>query len=326
MSPTPRNGRHATTKARNVPVTTALLERRARELDRHLPGAVAGHEKAVHQARVASRRLREAVPVLAGNSKRGRKAARKIRKLTRAFGIVREMDVTMGILDELARRPEIPRSSLEDLRAHVIAERDRRREAMHERIAAVNTAKLQRRLAEVGKDLSSLVEGSWREALAKRIDARARRLAAAVQSTGQVYAPERLHRVRIAAKKLRYGLELAADAGVAAARPLVATLKRTQDDLGRLNDLHVIQEHVARVQTDPPARQGATDGGLDAISRTLEEECRHLHGRYVKRTPALLELAAVCRSSLLGPQRPGGRKPIKMTRAADPRPAAAKRA
>lgn len=326
MSPTPRNGRHATTKARHAPVTTALLERRARDLDRHLAGAIAGHEKAVHQARVASRRLREAVPVLSGGSKRGRKAARKIRKLTRAFGIVREMDVTMGILDELARRQEIPRSSLEDLRGHVIAERDHRRQVMHERIRAVNTAKLQRRLAEVGHDLSSMVDGSWRETLGARIDARARRLAAAVHAAGQMYAPDRLHRVRIAAKKLRYALELAADAGLAAAKPLVTTLKRTQDDLGRLNDLHVIQEHVARVQAEPPARQGSTDGGLDAISRTLEEECRFLHGRYVRRVPALLDVVAVCRSSLLGPLLPGRRKPLKMTRAEGLRPPAARRA
>ena len=42
-----------------------LLLRRARELERHLPPAVAGDDVGVHQARVASRRLREAVPVLA---------------------------------------------------------------------------------------------------------------------------------------------------------------------------------------------------------------------------------------------------------------------
>ena len=48
------------------PCTTALLlERLARALKRHLPAAIAGDDTAVHQARVASRRLREAVPVLA---------------------------------------------------------------------------------------------------------------------------------------------------------------------------------------------------------------------------------------------------------------------
>ena len=45
--------------------TTALLQRRARDLKRHLPAAISGNGHGVHQARVASRRLSETVPVLA---------------------------------------------------------------------------------------------------------------------------------------------------------------------------------------------------------------------------------------------------------------------
>src|SRR5918996_5286380 len=102
-------------------VTTTLLLRRARALHRHLPGAVTGNDHGLHQARVATRRLREAVPVLTSGVKgtKAAKARRKIRRLTRALGTVRELDVTLHILDELARRPEIPRIALEDVRAHV---------------------------------------------------------------------------------------------------------------------------------------------------------------------------------------------------------------
>ena len=50
---------------RSPRVTTLLLQRLARTLERHLPAAVAGDDTGVHQARVTSRRLREAVPVLA---------------------------------------------------------------------------------------------------------------------------------------------------------------------------------------------------------------------------------------------------------------------
>ena len=64
---------------------------------RHLPSAIAGDDRGVHQARVASRRLREAVPVLAAGLKHSKagKASRKIRRLTRALGTVRELDVTL---------------------------------------------------------------------------------------------------------------------------------------------------------------------------------------------------------------------------------------
>ena len=66
-----------------------------------------------------------------------------------------------------------------------------------------------------------------------------------------MYAPERLHAVRIAAKKLRYGLELAADSGLKQAAPHVRTIKRAQDMLGKLHDLQVLQTHVAAVQAEP---------------------------------------------------------------------------
>ncbi len=48
-----------------VPFDPIAAERRARALKRHLPAAIGGDGIGVHQARVASRRLREAVPVLA---------------------------------------------------------------------------------------------------------------------------------------------------------------------------------------------------------------------------------------------------------------------
>ncbi|MGH9310644.1 MAG: CHAD domain-containing protein [Vicinamibacterales bacterium] len=319
-----RDGRHPTTVRPQAPVTTALLVRRARELERHLPTAIAGDDTGVHQARVASRRLREAVPVLAAGMKRGRKAQRKIRRVTRALGTVREMDVTMQILDELARRPDISRNALEDVRAHVLAERDRRHEAMIERLKRVDTPKLNRRLDQVA---SALAEGTtaWREVLSVRLGRRAARFERAIEKAGQMYAPERLHAVRIATKKLRYALELAADSGLPAARPLIATLKRAQTTLGRLHDLHVIQGHVAEVQAHPTSRQeGTNHRGLEAINRTLEEECRHLHARYIKHAPALLEVAGKTRSTVLVqlavPSR--RRAPLKMIRTAAERPAA----
>ena len=330
MSPTSRNGRHPTTIRPKLPVTTTLLARRARELERHLPAAISGDDTGVHQARVASRRLREGLPVLASGSKRGRKAERKVRKVTAALGTVREMDVTVQVLDELARRPKIPRDALEDVRGHVLAERERRREAMLERLRDLNTDKLTRRLEAVAIDLTIVsAPQEWRDALSTRIDRRAKRFASAIHQAGQIYAPDRLHLVRIATKKLRYVLELAADARVPGTRPLVATLKKAQETLGRLNDLHVIQGHVAAVQMNPPSRRGATERGLDAISRVLEEECRHLHGRYTKQVPILLALAAECRGTIVpqiaaGP--PARRAPLKIVRPHEPRLPAARRA
>jgi CHAD domain-containing protein len=158
----------------------------------------------------------------------------------------------------------------------------------------------------------------WREALASRVAKRAKGLRAAVADAGRIYAPDRLHQVRIAAKKLRYALEIAAETGITAASPMVRTLKRTQNTLGRLHDLQVLLTCVAAVQADAAGQRSLPNAGLDVMARMLEEECRHLHGRYIATIPALGEICDGSRAlvvpQLARPQRT--RRPLKMTLAA----------
>jgi CHAD domain-containing protein len=275
-----------------------LLERRARALRRQLAAAVAGKDTGVHQARVASRRLREALPVLTEglHHTKAPKAKRKIRRLTQALGTVRELDVTLHLIDELGERPGIPRAALTEVRAQVIEAREKRRRVMLDRVSKVNTEKLNRRLLEVRTALANPAPGhNWRAALALRVVRRARRLEKAIEYAGQIYAPEALHLVRIAAKKLRYSLEIADESGVAPCAETVRTIKRVQDTLGRLHDLQVLQHHVADVGAAPRARRGTPDAGLAALSRLIEDECRYLHGRYVASLTQLREAAEAAR-------------------------------
>ena len=309
-------------------VTTTLLLRRARALQRHLPGAVTGSDHGVHQARVATRRLREAVPVLTAGVKgtKEAKARRKIRRLTRALGTVRELDVAVAILDELTRKQRVPRPAVEEVRGHVLAERDRRRELMLERLDKIDPSKLTRRLTSVAAALQDAGTDGWRDALAARLMKRSKALRSVIAEAGQIYAPDRLHRVRIAAKKLRYALEIAAESGVKPAVASVRVLKRVQAVLGRLNDLQVLQMHVAAVQANGHNRSVPANAGLDTLARVLEEECRHLHGRYVSAIPALTavcdETRAVVVPRLARPH--ARRRPVKMTLpAAAPRKRAA---
>src|SRR5918995_4252992 len=81
-----------------------LLPRRLRAFARALPDACGGDVNAVHKARVASRRLREALPVVLADvpPKKAKRLARGFRRITRALGPVREMDVTIGVLETTA--------------------------------------------------------------------------------------------------------------------------------------------------------------------------------------------------------------------------------
>lgn len=297
-----------------VRVTSRLIQRRSRALSKHLPGAIAGDDRGVHQARVATRRLREAVPVLSAGLRHSRagKAGRTIRRLTRALGTVRELDVTVMLLDDLAETGELPRTAIEQVRAHVLEERERRRALMLERLNDVNTAKLHRRLASVAAALQRSAEQEWKGVLLTRLLKRAARLDTAIDEAGQMYAPEQLHQVRIAAKKLRYGLELAHEAGIASAAQPLRVIKRSQDVLGTLHDRQILQSYVAEVHRgviDHPAMHTA----LDAVAAHLEEECRHLHGRYITSSGALRTAVETIRGPVAAELTPmPRRRPAKM--------------
>ena len=307
-----------------------LLERRARALRRQLTAAVAGKDAGVHQARVASRRLREALPVLTEglqHTKSG-KAERKIRRLTQALGTVRELDVTLHLIDELGERPDVPRAALAEVRALVIEDRERRRGVMLDRLKSVDTEKLSRRLGAVRLSLMQPAPShNWRAALALRIAKRARRLDKAIDQAGQIYAPEALHDVRIAAKKLRYALEIADESGAAPCGASLRVIKRVQDALGRLHDLQVLQHHVAAVGAAPRGRRSTPDAALAVLSRLIEDECRHLHGRYVSQLTALREAVEAARRDIplrLTPRKRSARS-IKMNLAARRRAAGGQR-
>lgn len=292
---------------------SSLISTRSRALSRSLPAAIEGSERALHQARVASRRLREVVPVVATGLKgvKARKTGRTVRKLTRALGSVRELDVALGLIDEFAAKDDISRPALQDIRLHVAAEREQRRETMLARLAAVDMSKLDRRLAALVEASMADSTQQWREVLASRLLTRAKRLAQSVSDAGHLYAPEQLHQVRIDAKKLRYALELASDSGVLTARPLVAAVKQVQEILGTLHDLQVLQSHVAAVQLAAAGSVNAPHEALAAIAGRIEEQCRVLHGRYIKRSPKLLEVVALVRTDIV--PKLAAARPLKMS-------------
>jgi CHAD domain-containing protein len=294
-------------------VASRLLARRAVALKRHVPEAIEGSAHGVHQARVASRRLREAIPVLSSGVKgtKARKALGKIKRLTRALGSVRELDVTIEILDELVGKDTLPRPALEAVRGRVVTERDDRRAEMIKRLEQVNQDKLERRLTSMGEVLAETAAEPWRDALGARIMKRTKALARAMAEAGHMYAPEQLHQVRIAAKKLRYATELAHDTGVKSASAPIRILKRAQDALGRLHDLQVLQTHVGEVQARTSGRS-LPDAGLAILSRTLEDECRHLHAGYVAAIPRLHDAIEQARTAIV-PELAHHARALKMT-------------
>jgi CHAD domain-containing protein len=261
-------------------------------LARAWPRVANGDAAATHGARVATRRLREALPLVAGRRRARRRLRRDLRKVTRALGPVREIDVALALATSLAEAWPDAAASLDHVAGQLTGLRARRRTRLLKRVDGDVIEDL---VARVGRyvSLARSGEGSRspfdRTRLSERIARRAEAAARAAESAGALYAPEALHAVRLATKKLRYALEVARGMNVRGAARLATRVREYQDLLGCLHDLQVFAAHVARVQ----AKATLDDADLAAMSDLqahLEARCRELHAAFVARSGALASL------------------------------------
>jgi CHAD domain-containing protein len=280
-----------------------LLKTRLERFSRALRGIDTADTSALHRTRVASRRLRELIPVLQLPSQTGKKLSRRLRKVTKRLGAVRELDVMLTAIDELhAAYPRLDHA-LRRVRAAVVQARADARERLADRLSAEDLQRLARKLERVRADLHRAeTSGSTarvpdrRRATSWATDARttrrAERLSSAIAAAGAVYLPERLHEVRLGIKKLRYVLELASELAGEGRTPALRVLRREQDLLGRMHDLEMLIDRVRDLQASltPPSLPAWRD--LDAVVLTLEDMCRRLHARYVHRREGLQAIAA----------------------------------
>ena len=179
-----------------------------------------GDIEAVHQARVASRRLREVLPALGLEGDIVQKLSRRLKRVTKHLGAVRELDVLMLTIAELGRDSRYSSAALTQLMASVQRDRVAARERLTTKLPVQEIQRLVRRLKRAAKQSESANDQSGQPGSVPRsgrelewaVEARATRRAAcvrvAIETAGTVYDPERLHKVRIAVKKLRYSLEL----------------------------------------------------------------------------------------------------------------------
>ena len=248
-------------KAASPSVT--LLQRRARALIDALPGAIAGDAAALHRARVAStaaprgaarrrgRRLRRGTAQSVGSWPAASRArwAPFASWTSRCKSSKSAPRPTTG-----TGRPSIGRAAWCGSSANGAARTcSAGCPASTPTSSSDGSPRSPRRSRPPAND-------PWRRALAARLAHRARRLHQAIGRAGSIYVPFRLHAVRIAAKQLRYTLELAVEVGLPDVRPHVSTVKRAQTTLGRLQDLQVVLRQVDAASAEPGLEPAARAG------------------------------------------------------------------
>ena len=175
--------------------------------------------------------------------------------------------------------------------------------------------------AKGGKRKAELeLEALWRAVLAARLMRRAKRLGASLDDAGSMYAPDRLHDVRISTKKLRYALEIARDAGVAAAKPLLKVLKRHQERLGHLHDLQMLLKHVRETETLPGvgSRHERPDGLRRLARPRMPPRCTRDSSRLAASSRGCVKTDSPADCALPSRRRPGVRRACAGMRRAAP--------
>ncbi len=216
-----------------------------------VPDAVTtGESKAVHQARVTTRRLRAALdvidPITTGGAKK--QLAKALRKLRKNLGQTRDLDVMIAHLDEF-KSPRLASGTLwtkgqliERARQSKLATREKLNpDKVISRLAAWQD--LRQQCVDAGEDALHRVLVESLHLQLERFIEQANR-----QSGRPVAAPDPSavdpHALRITGKLLRYTLELAIASGHKIPARVMRAFKRMQDSLGFWHDFIVMADEL----------------------------------------------------------------------------------
>jgi len=277
-----------------------------------------GTVEAVHQTRVASRRLREVIPLVGLDPETSSKLSQRLSKITRRLGQVRELDVLMLTIDELIRDDRYSSRALMDVGADVARARAAAREQLATKLSRRKMDKLVKRLRRAAKLVESNDDRSrqrrvhgpkraWLSVLEARVALRANAVRSTIDIASTSYVPQRLHDVRIALKKLRYAAELLAEARHQRTTPDIDALRSGQDLLGHLHDLEILLARATCLQASGPALDFAGSHHLASLISALEEDCRRLHAHYMQERERLLAIASRMGTTRLTDALGGGR-------------------
>lgn len=291
------------------------FSRRRRALEAQAASLLTGDTQAIHQARVASRRLRETLPLVQAvleDDDDVDQLQRRMRRLTRLLGPVRELDVTIGLAIEHREALPAEAPALSLVESRLVHERDARFAQVVQDLRPDKLRKWLERAAEIEETLAGTRDTRpWRAELAERLRTRARQLLAAIEDAGLLFTSDRLHEVRIAVKRLRYVLELTGELQLARTGARVAELKAAQDILGHLHDLDILVLQVQAAAGDRPPTKVVRQA-LDATSLRLDNERRAAHAEYLAHRLKLANAADWVQD-------------VAVPRLLSPRPAAARR-
>ena len=263
-----------------------LFARQLRRMKSHQAGSRTGQDiESVHQMRVAIRRMRSLFNLIGScyRPKTVAKYSRGLRRIARALGAIRDLDVL--IVDLAAFAETLPTDS-QPAMAAIIDRLDARRQRHRQSLNALFDSK---RYARFLRDFTRFCKKAGRGApeLSKKEAphqvrhvlpllmhdrlARVRAYDTVLPATEDAT----LHALRVQFKQLRYAVEHFQPFLGSSARHFLERVKALQELLGRIQDIAVFTEYMAGLDGLPPEGAALVEAYIlarNAELRTLREE------------------------------------------------------
>lgn len=241
-----------------MPERTALWKTRARSLERAGKELRQNSPEAIHDLRVALRRVAATATALGRN-----KLAKKSRRIVRSLSDLRQIEVDRTLLARVREIGWVP----DDVATAV----DARWDALLREGARVAARRVpDDELERLRRKLSRLSRKKQRDVVPRLEQARekAERLLSPLPDESSDRA---LHRYRLAVKEARYVTEDLALAGRPGLEGEIENKKTIQDTLGRWNDVRLFRRHVLSMRKDAERRGSVTFvRELDRLAAALE--------------------------------------------------------
>jgi CHAD domain-containing protein len=271
------------------------FEQRRRRLDLDPWAVGADRVETVRQVRVASRRLRVFVQLFGADlpPKTARRTRRALRHIGRTLGPLRELDAHVQMLDALRADATTPeqRVAVEHVLEQVEQRRDRIEARTRKKLATTDWARLREDLEEVIDRVVGPLVRTEIDATAwarQRLWPRLEQAFAGMPDPSATTELEALHEIRIAAKRMRYAIDLVRPALGDAERALRSRLRATQRVLGAHRDTTQLHAVLTELQGDLESR------GRVALSAALAGRIDRLEARRARARgrigPVLAEL------------------------------------
>jgi CHAD domain-containing protein len=247
----------------------------------HDPGVRLGDDpEDVHQARVATRRLRSDLRTFHSllDSDWTQSLRQDLKSIGADLGEVRDTEVLLDRLRAHAERlPTADQATARKIIQRLLQRWDAARAELREALGSTRYAELLDRLVDAAREpalVPSAVDDRAADVLPPLVSKPWKKLSTAVDELPDDPSDEELHHIRIKAKRCRYAAEAVAPAVGKRARAFAKAIAEVQDVLGEHQDAVVAEQWLRDVSSSTIGREVFVAGQLATLERVEIERTR----------------------------------------------------